>query len=140
MNTQCPNCKIAQNVPNEYANSPIKCKECGQTFKAVIPIPVTTTPNPIKPNPAPSKYHGAGLFFQIIGGFCIFTSIFFVFFSTRSIHYFAAVDSASGGPPRFSDADLAVIDAIVECAAFLGIILSILLIALGAIMKLLEKK
>ena len=49
----CPGCKTILRIPAEWANQPIRCKQCGMTFQTKVIGAVAPPPKPAPPPPPP---------------------------------------------------------------------------------------
>jgi len=86
MKTHCPKCETIQDVPNEYANTSVKCKKCGETFKAVISVPIVSSPDPVKPTPPAPPLLPDTHWMSALGGLGIVLSLLGIFAAELGDH------------------------------------------------------
>jgi len=155
MNTQCPHCKTKYEVPEVYANKQLKCKKCKQSFTAIPYEPIVKSKKPAVQKESQTSYSGwpfyinknaqsrssfwrPGIYLQVLGCLGIIASICFAFVYNDSLSleknlYSGLYSTTYVGARTF------LIETLIFGIAFLGILLSLVLIGLGSIVKKLQK-
>lgn len=144
MNTQCPECKAEQEIPEVYANKQVKCSKCCKTFTASEykkhnPKTVLHSDKTKNKQKTPI-FWSPGVYLQMTGCLGIIASLLFNFGYWKSLSYEAACNHVWRGNTSYSEAEVFLIETVIFGITFVGILLSIILIALGSLVKKFQKK
>jgi len=143
MKTQCPNCKTDHEIPEVYANKQVKCKKCKQPFTATqyasLAEPKTSTvSDKNKHDKLRASFWRSGVYLQVLGCLGIMASVCFAFVYSESLSlekniYWGLYATSYIGARTF------LIETLIFGIAFVGMLLSLVLIGLGSIVKNLQK-